>query len=66
MNQAIASNGSLLRLLRELNYSAKALDFQALERRLLQYSNGIRFDDDLTLIEMSLTHKVEPSSQGQG
>lgn len=42
----------LLRMLREMDYPATELNFSELERRLLVYSNGIRFDDDLTLIEI--------------
>jgi sigma-B regulation protein RsbU (phosphoserine phosphatase) len=42
----------LLRLLQEMSYPAAQLNFQELERRLLMYSNGIRFEDDLTLIEV--------------
>jgi phosphoserine phosphatase RsbU/P len=42
----------LLILLQEMNYSAQNLNFDELERRLMAYSNGIRFDDDLTLVEV--------------
>jgi PAS domain S-box-containing protein len=42
----------LVRVLHEMNYPAAELVFRDLERRLLMYSNGIRFDDDLTFIEV--------------
>jgi phosphoserine phosphatase RsbU/P len=50
--QQLGTEG-VVRLLREMDYPTKDLDFLALERRLLEYSNGIRFDDDLTLIEVT-------------
>jgi phosphoserine phosphatase RsbU/P len=42
----------LVRLLKEMNYPATELVFADLERRLLEYSNAIRFADDLTLLEV--------------
>jgi sigma-B regulation protein RsbU (phosphoserine phosphatase) len=53
--QQLGTDG-LLRLLGEMNYPKTELAFQDLERRLLLYSNGIRFDDDLTLIEIQRNH----------
>lgn len=43
----------LLRMLKDENYPSRELVFSKLERRLLSYSNSIRFDDDLTLVELS-------------
>ncbi len=61
-SQQLGADG-LLRLLREMDYPLTELDFQDLERRMLLYSNGIRFDDDLTLIEMQVGRK--PLAAGQ-
>lgn len=41
-------------ILQEMDYPQKPLEFPELERRLLAFSNGIRFDDDLTVIELTL------------
>ncbi len=48
----------LLQLLREMNYPAAELVLPDLERRLLECSNGIRFDDDLTLVEIHHRHSA--------
>ena len=45
----------LLRLLRAVGYPAADLDVNGLEQQMLAYSNGIRFNDDLTLFEISLS-----------
>ncbi|MBN1488671.1 MAG: SpoIIE family protein phosphatase [Phycisphaerae bacterium] len=42
----------LMRLLCEMGYPAENLDYGVLEQRLLTYSNRIRFDDDLTFLEI--------------
>ena len=39
-------------VLKEMGYPSKPLEFGNLEQRLLSLSNAIRFDDDLTLIEL--------------
>jgi PAS domain S-box-containing protein len=54
-SQQLGTEG-LLRLLREMNYPTANLVLHDLERRLLEYSNGIRFDDDLTLVEIHRRH----------
>jgi sigma-B regulation protein RsbU (phosphoserine phosphatase) len=51
-SQELGTQG-LLRQLREMDYPATELVLQDLERRLLEFSNGIRFDDDLTLLEIN-------------
>lgn len=42
----------LIALLRQQGYPQKPIDLDALEEQLLVYSNGIRLEDDLTIIEM--------------
>lgn len=42
----------LLRLLCQLDYPAADLDGRGLEQKILAYSNAIRFDDDLTIVEV--------------
>jgi phosphoserine phosphatase RsbU/P len=49
--QELGTEG-LLRLLQDMNYPKSELAFKELERRLLVFSNGIRFGDDLTFIEI--------------
>jgi phosphoserine phosphatase RsbU/P len=44
----------LLAALRQLDYPHSDLDFHALERALLERSNRIRFDDDVTFLEVRL------------
>jgi sigma-B regulation protein RsbU (phosphoserine phosphatase) len=43
----------VLGLLKEMNFPATDLDYSEMERRLLVYSDGIRFADDLTLVEVT-------------
>lgn len=49
--QCLGMDG-LLRLLRNLHYPSTELDMQRLEERMLTFSNAIRFDDDVTLLEI--------------
>lgn len=42
----------LVAMLREAGYPSQPLDFGALEKRLLQWSNAIRLEDDLLLLEL--------------
>jgi PAS domain S-box-containing protein len=51
--QCLETDG-LIRLLQDLQYPARSLDVPGLEERLLKYSNAIRFDDDITLLELRL------------
>jgi len=46
----------LVGILRKLGYPQRDLDMNALERQLLRYSNRIRLDDDLTIVEVRLEH----------
>jgi PAS domain S-box-containing protein len=50
-SQQLGTEG-LLHFLCEMHYPATALDCAGLEQLLLTYSNGIRFDDDLTVLEV--------------
>jgi serine phosphatase RsbU (regulator of sigma subunit) len=45
----------LLRVLQDLRYPESGVDFRAIEAVLLAYSDRIRFDDDLTFLEMRMT-----------
>ena len=45
----------LVEVLRPLGYPSTDLDFNDLERELLVRSNRIRFDDDVTFMEMRLS-----------
>jgi serine phosphatase RsbU (regulator of sigma subunit) len=54
-NSGQLGTDGLLRLLNEMHYPSEDLDCGALEQRLLTYSNRIRFDDDLTFLEIHLT-----------
>jgi PAS domain S-box-containing protein len=51
-NKELGAEG-LVRLLQEMDYPRTTLAFEDLERKLLVYSNGIRFGDDLTFIEVA-------------
>ena len=42
------------RILMEMGYPRQPLDFRELEQLLLGFSNAIRFEDDLTVIELTL------------
>ena len=42
----------LVAILRKQGYPERGIDMAALEEELLKYSNAIRFEDDLTLIEV--------------
>lgn len=44
----------LERILKELGYPGTPVSFAAIEERLLQFSNGIRFDDDVTFLEIRI------------
>lgn len=44
-----------IRLLQEAGYPNRPGCFNQLEERILEYSNNVAFDDDLTLIEVSLS-----------
>jgi len=44
----------LIEILKGLGYPAKAIQPQALEEELLKFSNAIRLEDDVTLIEMRI------------
>jgi sigma-B regulation protein RsbU (phosphoserine phosphatase) len=44
----------LVDVLRQMGYPGTAIDFQALERELLGRSDRIRFDDDVTFLELGL------------
>lgn len=48
-------SAGLIRLLQDMRYPSADLDVPGLEERLLMYSNGIRFDDDVTLLEIRLS-----------
>ena len=43
----------LIRILQCLGYPAAPIRREALEEELLKFSNGIRLEDDVTLIEVS-------------
>ena len=49
-NEMLGIEG-LIRILKELNYPREPLDMAALELALLQFSNDIRLQDDLTILE---------------
>ncbi len=49
----------LVRLLQDLQYPSRGLDVPGLEERLLRYSNAIRFDDDITLLELRLGSRAD-------
>jgi serine phosphatase RsbU (regulator of sigma subunit) len=42
----------LVRILKSLSYPESGINIEALQRELLTYSNEIRLDDDLTLLEI--------------
>lgn len=42
----------LLEILQDLGYPQRGFNYRAIVRRLLEYSGGIRLDDDMTLMEM--------------
>ena len=42
----------LVTILRKQGYPERGIDMAALEEELLKYSNAIRIEDDLTLIEV--------------
>jgi PAS domain S-box-containing protein len=44
----------LVKILKELGYPKTHTDFKVIEEAMLKYSNRIRFDDDLTFLEMRL------------
>ena len=44
----------LIGIVKSLGYPATAIEPEALEEELLKYSNAIRLDDDVTLIEMRM------------
>ena len=44
----------LIGMLKKQGYPAADIQMEALEEELLKYSNGIRLDDDLTLIEIRI------------
>lgn len=52
-NEALGSEG-LAEVLKDLGYPESDVTFAAIEERLLKYSNRIRFDDDLTFLEVRL------------
>lgn len=56
--QCLDTDG-LVRLLQDLQYPSRGLDVSGLEERLLRYSNAIRFDDDITLLELRLGSLVD-------
>jgi phosphoserine phosphatase RsbU/P len=43
----------LSRILRNMDYPQKDIDIQTLEKELLSYSNSVRLEDDLTMIDMT-------------
>jgi PAS domain S-box-containing protein len=45
----------LAKVLKNLDYPAVPMEIEALQRALLSFSNGIRLDDDLTLLELSFS-----------
>ena len=53
-DQALLEKEGLARVLDEVGYPASG-SFNAIEKKLLKYSNRIRFDDDLTFLEVRLT-----------
>ncbi|MHC4295618.1 MAG: PP2C family protein-serine/threonine phosphatase [Planctomycetota bacterium] len=42
-------------ILKKLDYPSSGVGFKAIEEEMLKYSDRIRFDDDLTLLEVRLT-----------
>lgn len=52
--QGQLDTAGLVESLRNLGYPGAELDFKALEQELLGRSNRIRFDDDVTMLEMRL------------
>jgi phosphoserine phosphatase RsbU/P len=42
----------LIRILKRQGYPKKQIQMEALEEELLKYSNSIRLDDDLTILEV--------------
>ena len=49
----------LIEILRSQNYPQSPLRMEALEEELLRYSNSIRLEDDLTIIELRLKNNKE-------
>ncbi len=47
--------GGLVEVLRNQGYPAAGLRIDGLEKELLRYSNAIRLEDDLTLLEVRLS-----------
>lgn len=45
----------LAKILNDLHYPEVPIDIETLQRALLNYSNGIRLEDDLTLLELSFS-----------
>jgi len=52
-DRALGSDG-LAEVLKEMGYPEASVGFDGIEERLLRYSHRIRFDDDLTFVEMRL------------
>jgi PAS domain S-box-containing protein len=52
-DRALGPEG-LAEVLNDLGYPASGVGFEKIEERLLRYSHRIRFDDDLTFLEMRL------------
>jgi serine phosphatase RsbU (regulator of sigma subunit) len=52
-DRALGSEG-LAGILKDLGYPGSGVGFETIEERLLTYSHRIRFDDDLTFLEMRL------------
>lgn len=63
---ALLGVDGLVRVLRGLGYPHAALDFRALEEKLLEFSNAIRLPDDLTVIELRRCGDGAPPSQPPG
>ncbi|MHC4204939.1 MAG: PP2C family protein-serine/threonine phosphatase [Planctomycetota bacterium] len=57
-NGKLLDIGGLVRILDDIGYPESG-DFKALEERLLVYSDRIRFNDDLTILEVRLTNEIE-------
>lgn len=51
--QQLETDG-LEKILKDMNYPQQKLDFNKLTTKMLKYSNAIRFDDDMSFIEISL------------
>lgn len=59
-NRGVLGVDGLIGMLKDLDYPRQALRIEALHRALLGFSNALRLEDDLTLLEIRFVQQASP------